>query len=202
MTMDERLFLTVTDLKQYFYCARVVYYTYCLPLIRPVTFKMTRGITAHEQARSKERRRTLSAYGLTRGQRHFDVRLESAALGLRGRVDLAIETDENATGAKELIPVEYKHTRRAAGPHWKRQLAAYALMLQESWETPVGRGFFYYLPSRRAEEVAITPRLRTDVQKALAAMRHMIEREAMPPPPKSRRPCVDCEFRRFCNDVL
>jgi CRISPR-associated exonuclease Cas4 len=202
MTVNESLFLTVTDLKQYFYCPRIVYYTYCLPLIRPTTFKMTHGIAAHEQARAKARRRTLSAYGLKRGQRHFDVPLESATLGLRGRVDLVIETDENATGAKELIPVEYKHTRRAAGSHWKRQLAAYGLMLQESWEMPVQRGFFYYLPSRRAEQVSITPRLREEVQATLATMRRMIEREAMPPPPKSRRPCVNCEFRRFCNDVL
>jgi CRISPR-associated exonuclease Cas4 len=202
MTTSEDLFLTVTDLKQYFYCPRVVYYTFCLPLIRPLTFKMTRGIEAHERARPKERRRTLSAYGLTRGERHFDVQLESVELGLRGRVDMVIETDENPTGAKELIPVEYKDTRRAAGPHWKHQLTAYGLMLQQGWGTPVQRGFFYYLPTRQAEQMAITARLRNDVQKTLAAMRHMIEREAMPPPPKSRRPCVDCEFRRFCNDVL
>lgn len=202
MTTDEPLFLTVTDLKQYAYCARVVYYSYCLPLIRPLTFKMTRGIEAHERARPRERRRTLSAYGLTRGERHFDVLVESASLGLRGRVDMVIETDENATSAKELIPVEYKHTRRAPGPHWKRQLAAYGLLLQEGWGTPVQRGFFYFLPARRAEEVVITTRLRDDAQKTLAVMRHMIEREAMPAPPKSRRPCVDCEFRRFCNDVL
>jgi CRISPR-associated exonuclease Cas4 len=197
----ERLILTVTDLKQYTYCPRIVYYTYCLPLIRPVTFKMTHGIAAHEQAPGKARRRTLKAYGLTRGERHFDVWLASA-LGLRGRIDLIIETDENATCTPELIPVEYKHTRRAAGRHWKRQLAAYGLMLEETWGRPVRRGFFYYLPSRQSEAVALTSRLRADVAATVDAMRHMIEREAMPPPPKRRRPCVDCEFRRFCNDVL
>ena len=202
MTRDERQTLTVTDLKQYSYCPRIVYYTYCLPLIRPTTFKMERGIAAHERARDKERRRTLVAYGLTRGERHFDVRVASAELGLRGRLDLVIETDENATGAKELIPVEYKHTRRAGGSHWQRQLAAYSLMLTECQGLPVRRGFLYYLPSRRTQEIAITPRLQADVRTAVTAMRKMIERETMPPPPKRRRPCVDCEFRRFCNDVL
>ena len=39
---------TVTDLKQYEYCPRIVYYTYCLPLIRPTTFKMEAGVQAHE----------------------------------------------------------------------------------------------------------------------------------------------------------
>jgi CRISPR-associated exonuclease Cas4 len=199
---DERLFFTVTDLKQYVYCPRVVYYTYCLPLVRPLTFKMERGIAAHERAGQKERRRTLAAYGLKRGERHFDVRLESAELGLRGRLDLVIETDENAAGERELIPVEYKHSRRAAGGHWKRQLAAYGLMLEEAWGLPARRGFIYFLPSRRTEQVALTPRLWEDVRATVSALRQAIEREAMPPPPKSRRPCVDCEFRRFCNDVL
>ncbi len=28
---EERLIFTVTDLKQYAYCPRIVFYTYCLP---------------------------------------------------------------------------------------------------------------------------------------------------------------------------
>ena len=199
---DEQLVLTVTDLKQFAYCPRVVFFTYCLPLIRPVTYKMDRGIAAHERARTKEKRRKLVAYGLTQGERYFDVRVESTALGLRGRVDLVIETGEGASGEKELIPVEYKNTRRAAGRHWKRQLAAYGMMLEEGWGLAVRRGFVYYLPSRQAEQVTITPRLRADVREIARAMRQVINREVMPAPPKSRRPCVDCEFRRFCNDVL
>jgi CRISPR-associated exonuclease Cas4 len=202
MRKNETLVFTVTDLKQFAYCPRIPYYSYCLPLIRPTTFKMKRGIAAHEEAQGKARRRTLKAYGLTRGERHFDVHLASEALGLRGRVDLVVETDETPTGAKELIPVEYKNTRRSAGQHWKRQLAAYGLMLEETWELPVRRGFFYYLPSRRAQEVSITAGLRADVQTTLETMRDVIRREAMPGAPRRRRRCVDCEFRRFCNDVL
>ncbi|RLC59491.1 MAG: CRISPR-associated protein Cas4, partial [Chloroflexota bacterium] len=87
-TKSERLIFTVTDLKQYAYCPRVVFYTYCLPLLRPTTFKMEAGIAAHEKAREQERRRTLSAYGLVEGKRHFDIWVESPILGLRGRVDL------------------------------------------------------------------------------------------------------------------
>jgi len=199
---DERRLLTVTDLKQYFYCPRVVYYTYCLPLIRPTTFKMARGTAAHERARGKAQRRTLSAYGLERGQRHFDVSLVSPTLGLSGRVDMVIETEENPTGAKELIPVEYKHSRRQPGANWKRQLAAYGLMLEEAWGAPVRRGFFYSLITRRAEACPLTATLRKDVVALVEQMHTMIAREVMPPPPKRPSRCVDCEFRRFCNDVL
>ena len=45
----------VTDLKQYFYCPRVVYYAYCLPQVRPVTAKMEAGIEAQVEAEERYR---------------------------------------------------------------------------------------------------------------------------------------------------
>lgn len=198
--MSERIIFTVTDLKQYTYCPRIVFYTYCLPLIRPTTFKMESGIAAHDGAAKKARRRTLSAYGLDEGKRHFDVWVSSETLGLRGRVDLVIEVE--AQNGPELIPVEYKQTRRKAGRHICQQLAAYGIMVEESWQGDVRRGFVYSLLTRQAEEIALTKRLRGEVAEAVETMREMVIREMMPEPPRSRRRCVNCEFRRFCNDVL
>jgi CRISPR-associated exonuclease Cas4 len=196
--VQERLVFTVTDLKQYTYCPRVVFYTYCLPLIRPTTYKMESGIAAHDKAAEKARRRTLSAYGLEEGKRHFDVWLTSHILGLRGRVDLVIEVAHG----HELIPVEYKQTRRAVGQHVRLQLAAYGLMLEEMWDGHVERGFVYSLLNRKAEEVRLNQRLRHGAQTTVIEMRQMVAQEAMPDPPRARRQCVNCEFRRFCNDVL
>ncbi len=65
----------------------------------------------------------------------------------------------------------------------------------------VRRGFIYSLLTRRAEEVALTPSLRQQVRETVALMREMVERERMPDPPSSPKPCINCEFRRFCNDV-
>ena len=197
---DERQIFTVTDLKQYGYCPRIIAYTYCLPLVRPTTYKMEAGIAAHERAGRRERRRTLRAYGLTCGERHLDVRLRSDILGLQGRLDMVIELKKD--GGPELIPVEYKQTRRRVGRHVRTQLTAYGMMLEDAWDGTVRRGFVYSLLTRRAEPVVITPRLKQGVREAVAAMRQIVEREAMPDAPRSRRGCVNCEFRRFCNDVL
>jgi CRISPR-associated exonuclease Cas4 len=188
----------VTDLKQYHYCPRVVYFAYCLPQVRPVTAKMEAGLEAQVEAEGRERRRSLRAYGLTRGERHFDVPLESTPLGLRGRLDMAIEVPEPDG---EVIPVEYKNSTRRAGRHWILQLTAYGEMLAQGSNLPVRRGFFYFIPTRQVQEVAFTPARRERLQATVEAMLHMVEGETMPDPPKSRRPCVTCEFRRFCNDV-
>jgi len=188
----------VTDLKQYFYCPRVVYYAYCLPQVRPITLKMEAGIEAHLDVEGREQRRTLRAYGLTRGERRFDVRLESVRLGLRGRLDMLVEVPEPEG---EIVPVEYKNSTRRAGQHWILQLTAYGEMLSDRSDLPVRRGFFYFIPTRQTQEIAFTPKRRAQLQETVAAMLHMVEREVMPDPPRSRRPCVTCEFRRFCNDV-
>lgn len=198
---EERVIFTVTDLKQYAYCPRIVFYTYCLPLVRPVTGKMEEGKIAHEAVREREQRRTLRVYGLEEARRHFDVAVFSWELGLSGRIDLVLEV-EGKGGRREWIPVDYKQTERRAGPHLRRQLTAYGMMLEETWGGEVRRGFLYSLLARRAEEVPLTSALRQAVREIVAVMREMVERERMPEPPPSRRACVNCEFRRFCNDVI
>lgn len=194
--------LEVTDLKQYSYCPRIVYYHYCLPQIRPLTYKMEAGIAAHEDESEREQRRSLRPYGLTTGERFFDVWLRSDDLGVRGRIDMVIAVPECAAPNAEVMPVEYKLSERAPGRHFKVQLAAYALLLESAWQLPVRRGFLYLIPLRKAVAVPITPALRRQAHEQLASIRHMVEHEAMPDPPASRRPCVNCEFRRFCNDVV
>ncbi len=189
----------VTDLKQWVYCPRILFYHHCLPDVRPVTYKMEAGAEAGRAEEGREERRSLRVYGLASGEREFNVSLHSERLGLRGEVDMVI-TAPGAAGS-EVIPVDYKFSR-TAGPHFKLQLAAYALLLEEARGCEVRRGFLYYIPLRRAEAVPIDRRLRRQLTEALAEMRLMLETEKMPAPTPHLRKCVACEFRRFCNDVM
>jgi CRISPR-associated exonuclease Cas4 len=193
--------LRVTDLKQYCYCPRIIYYYYCLPQIRPITYKMEAGLAAQDEEEVREARRSLRVYGLRRGECESNVWLESPGLGLRGQVDLVIQTDDNLRGETELIPVDYKLSSGPLGLHFKLQLLAYGLMLEEMRGIPVRRGFLYAIPRRRATEVAFTAELRRNFNQALAAMTETVMQELMPEPVKQRARCEACEFRRFCNDV-
>lgn len=192
----------VTDLKQWTYCPRVVYYRYCLPDIRPVTDLMRLGITSHRDEVGREERRSLRTYGLTVGERAFDVELRSERLQLRGRLDLAIAVPDSTSPNAEAIVIEYKESERVDATHFKLQLAVYGLLLEEVWGLPVKRGFLYSIPLRQATPVPLTPTLRRKAEDTCGALRAAVVQERMPPPPASRRPCVSCEFRRFCNDVV
>jgi CRISPR-associated exonuclease Cas4 len=192
----------VVDLKQYIYCPRIVYYHHCLPHIRPITYKMEAGLAAQAEEELRAARRSLRIYGLKRGECESNVYLESEGLGLRGQVDLVIKTDDNPLGEVELIPVDYKLSRGQLGIHFKLQLVAYGLLLQEAHGLPVKRGFLYAIPQRRAIEVPFTPGLRTKLSQALVEMQEITSKEFMPAPTKQRAKCEVCEFRRFCNDVV
>jgi CRISPR-associated exonuclease Cas4 len=198
----EAFMLEVTDLKQWSHCPRVVFYRYCLPRIRPVTGKMEEGILRHQEEREKEERRLLRSYGLSEGERYFDVVLRAPVLGLSGRLDLLIVTPGKETSEAEGIVVEYKLSDRKPGPHVKLQLAAYGVLVETLWKIPVHRGFLYQLPLRRAEPVTLTTQLKNRVRKAVSAIQTMIEQERQPTPPDRQVICVSCEFRHFCNDVL
>jgi len=192
----------VVDLKQYIYCPRLIYYLHCLPEVRPITYKMEAGLEAQDDEEVRAARRSLRAYGLSRGDIETNVHLESETLGLRGVVDLVISTDDNPHRQTELIPVDYKLSDREMGLHFKLQLLAYGLLLQENRKLPVQRGFLYAIPRRQATEVLFTAALRNRLTGALAEMQQIVSQEAMPDPPQQRNKCQVCEFRRFCNDVI
>jgi CRISPR-associated exonuclease Cas4 len=204
--------LTVSDVKQYPYCPRIVYYSYLLPLrARPTTYKMREGQRAHERLEELEERRSLRAYGLASGVRHFDVALTSERLGLSGRLDMVIETSPapGQRSSHEVIPVDFKNTegtapgtRSGVGLNHKYQLTAYALLVEEVWKRPVRRGFIYVALEKRAVEVRITANMRGWVRKALREIRAMLATETKPPATRVRARCKDCEFRNYCDDVL
>lgn len=194
--------LEVTDLKQYLYCPRIVYYRYCLPQIRPVTYLMEEGTRHHEEEEKREERRNLHHYSLTEGERITHLALRSSTLCLSGRLDLAIATPSRSDPDAKAIVVEYKYSEHKAGAHWILQLAAYALLLEEAWHIPVIRAYLYALPLKQAEAVAITAHQRKKVLQVVQQIQHMINGESMPAPPHSQARCITCEFRRFCHDVL
>lgn len=198
LSLDPELPFRVTDLKQWFYCRRIVYYAYCVPDVRPITYKMFYGREAGEEEVLREMRRSPHRYGGLDGRREFEVELASPRLGLRGKADLVIWVTEPQP---EVVVVDYKHSVKI-GKQVQIQILAYGMMLEEKSQLPARRGFVYLIPKRRAEEVRFGEALRRELLTTLDEMHAVLLSERMPPPTEDRAKCLACEFRRFCNDVL
>ncbi|MCP4358854.1 MAG: CRISPR-associated protein Cas4 [Chloroflexi bacterium] len=197
MMMEREAFtFRVIDLKQYVYCPRILFFHTVLPQIRPLTYKMEAGIKAHLLEEDREKRRSLKSYGLVNGKRTFNIPLYAAELNLSGELDMLIETES------ELIPVDYKYSKKA-GKHFKLQLMAYGrlLELKHPSKKPVNKGFLYLIPQRSATVVSFTKSLSRQLDQSISALQFITGQQKMPKPTKYKTRCVDCEFRHFCNDV-
>jgi len=195
---DAPVALSVSDLKQYLYCPRIPYYQHVLTLPRPITYKMKHGTLQHLELDRLEKRRGLRSYGLRAGTRLFHHRVQSAALGLHGILDLVIEAE--VQGAKRYLPVEFKYQDGPVRTNVKYQLAAYALLLEEQYNTPVRDGIVYQIPTKTFRHIRLTDEMFDYVRQVLSAIRNMMRSESFPDP-KSRARCQDCEYRRYCNDI-
>jgi len=187
--------LRVSDLRQYHYCPRVVYYQYVMPVDKKTTYKMEKGKAAQEELEELEKRRKLKAYGLENGRRRFNWWLHSQSLGLSGRPDMIIETED------ALYPVDFKYTRGRPQKNHMFQLAGYALILEESEGRPVEKGFIYLIPQKDAVVSEITREKKQECLQILDQIRDMVENEKFPDPPSTRAKCVDCEYQNYCRDV-
>lgn len=190
-----RLELTVSDIKQFLYCARIPFHRYVTRTTAVPTAKVTFGKEAHGRTDRLERRRTLAEFELLEGERTFHVPLRSARLGLTGVLDMLIRAP------RELIPVEYKDSVDPPGLNHKYQLVAYALLVEDQFDRTVRRGFIHLIPAKEVVEYAISPNMRRHVIRTLAAMRVALASDRLPLPPANLGKCVDCEYRRYCNDI-
>lgn len=195
---EYRFNLTVTDIKQYVYCPRIIYYTYVLPVNKKPTFKMEHGKDWHLEIDRLEKRRKLVSYGFEEGERIFHLPVYSERLGLSGLIDMVIEFKKG--NLKEYYPVEFKNTVHQIQQNHKYQLVAYAMLLEEHYNKPVRRGFIYTIPNKDIQVVTITDSMRIYVKKVISAIYNMIKREKFPEARSVRR-CWDCEYKNYCKDM-
>ena len=187
--------IPVTDLKQWAYCERIVYYHRVLPALGKTTFKMREAIAAQDLVEALEMRRNLGAYGLENARRNFNVWLSDGALALSGRVDLLLETPD------QVAVVDFKLTSGEVGDNHRAQLTGYSLLAEAEYGVPARVAFLYRIPDNRIFPVEITAHLRERVRGSVGAIRMLAERQVCPPPTVVRARCVECEFANYCGDV-
>jgi len=196
MRAAELLPLRVNDLKQYEYCPRIVFYNTVMPLDRKVTFKMQRGTEAEFQLDALEKRRSLRRYKLGDGERRFHVWLHSERLGLSGKMDLLIVSSQG------YFPVDFKYTRGRPHRNHISQLAGYAVLAEEQYQTTIETAFIYLVPVGELVAIKITKELKEEVSDRLSRIREMIHDEILPPPTQMRARCAECEFKNYCGDIF
>lgn len=190
--------ITVSDVKQYLYCPRIIYFDHVLHVPKPFDQKLETGKEKHDSITAKEKRRKGALFydpELDQAEKMFRVALESNNLGLRGILDYLVKTKQ------EFIPVDYKFGFSHNGCihlNHKYQLVAYAILVEENFKTIVRRGFIHYSRDRVNAQIDLSDEIRRRTLKMIREIGQIIEEEIEPVSTKNPGRCIDCEYSRYC----
>lgn len=187
--------IPVTELKQWVYCQRIVYYHRVMPGIGQQTFKMKEALAAQDLVESLEMRRGLQAYGFAGARRRFGVWLSDEGLGLSAKTDLILEAEDR------VAVVDFKLTSGEVGENHRMQLAGYSMLAEVAYGVPAAVAFLYRIPDNRIFAIEITAELRSAVSRAVSRIRDIEREQNFPPATAVRQRCVECEYMNYCADV-
>ena len=194
----EPIVFDVWDLTKYIYCPKKFYFYKVMGMQTMEQPKMAAGREEQdaEKKRSAERTTCFGVEPELVSEVKYNFYVEDETLGLKGIVDAIIVLK---TG--EVLPVEIKYSKHSDRVYmdWKKQLTAYALLLESTFgKTTIKEGIIYVM--KTAHRIKIDPLMKTGVKDDLKKMRELFLSEKEP---KTRfgRQCNYCELRKFCLEV-
>lgn len=134
------------------------------------------------------------------GEEWEDLFLESAELGLRGRVD-ALRTRDG-----QIIPYEHKRGRSARDPQnqpvaWESdrlQILAYAYLMETALGIPIPEGRIRYHADNVLVHVPLDDAGRVAVREAIQQARLLRQSPLRPPVTENERLCAGCSLAPVC----
>lgn len=176
-----------SDVKQFFYCKRIVYFTKVLRARFKPTKKMEFGSEG-------ERRAEIPVSDDERVVRGFYIFDDALALG--AVVDALIFGD----GYVKVVEVKSSRFSRRIDEHHKMQLAMQVFLVRRRFPNLRVLSFVYYYDLGVFEEIRLDSRHFNGFLRAVEVIRDIVEHEIVPVGVFDGR-CADCEFKTFCLDM-
>lgn len=198
-SLDAQPIMGVRNLHNFIYCPRLFYYQWVENIFQE-SADTAEGSHIHHNVDEPSRVEDPTQLDLPAGTRLRSVKLESAALGLVGVVDLAENDGEN--GAHVL---DYKKGSARRDEHGDRiakdpdavQVAIHALLLGEHGLT-VSRASIYYAADHRRVEVPLTDELFARCRQAIVEAKALAAGGQCPPPLQHDPRCLYCSAYPIC----
>lgn len=124
-----------------------------------------------------------------------ELRIESEKLGLKGVID-QIEIYREG-----FVPVELKtgkSPKEGIWPGHKIQLIAYALLLEEKFNTEIKEGFVHYLDTKEKKHIALNQFMRIEVKELIQKVNTLLDLDKIPDFEKNQNKCFNCGLKEDC----
>jgi len=196
LELEPEVFITVSDVMEYLFCKRFIYFMYCLgiPQHEEKRYKVLKGRELHE-AREKVNKSYIRKKLLC-VRKDAAVYLVSRKYHVKGKVDEVLFLEDGTAAALDYKFAEFKDT--VFRTH-KYQSALYGLMIADNYGVEVNRGFVCYTRSKHlVKEVKLGNK---DFERAIALVSEVLEiiqKGFYPEATKYKARCVDCTYRNIC----
>lgn len=179
---------------EYLYCPRYTYFEYVLriPQYEEKFYKVTRGREIHNEKLERNKEYLRKKIGVK--NKWIDQYL--GIDGLRGKVDEVLELN-NGTFA----PLDYKFAlwKDKVYDTYKQQLYCYAVLIEETFNVKVEKGFLVYTRSKhKLVEVSIPVEAKEEIKSSMDEMLGIIEGNKFPKATKFKKRCLNCTYRNIC----
>ena len=124
-----------------------------------------------------------------------EIRVESENLQLKGIVD-KVEIYKDG-----YVPIELKTgkmPREGMWPGHRVQIAAYALLLEEKFNTKIKEGFVYYLDAKQSRHIVINPFMKEEIMSLVREIQDLLKNQELPNYCENKNKCVNCGLRQDC----
>jgi CRISPR-associated exonuclease Cas4 len=179
---------------EYLYCPRYTYFEYVLriPQNEEKFYKVMRGREVHDEKLERNKEYLRKKIGVK--EKFTEQYLGTA--GLRGKVDEVL-----LLGDGNYAPLDYKFAvwKDKVYDTYKQQLYCYAVLIEETFNAKVEKGFLVYTRSKhKLVEVRIDDAAKAEIKVSMAKMLEIIEGNIFPKATKFKKRCLNCTYRNIC----
>ncbi len=192
MSMEKK-YLTATDLMNYSYCPRIIYYTQVLKKPQFTTKKEFKG-REKESEFKRNANRTKVVKDYPKLPKVFKVHLVSEKLGLKTILDsIMIDKEKN-----EEYPIQAKYSFKPKKlfKTQRDQLMMEGLLIEECLGYRVPFGFIKFLKS--GDLIKVNLENKSEVINLFNRISEIIRNEKFPKPTPYGKRCVDCCYKKDC----
>ncbi|MBD3197298.1 MAG: CRISPR-associated protein Cas4 [Candidatus Lokiarchaeota archaeon] len=192
----EGIYITPSEVIEYLYCPRFIYYMKCLniPQFEEKRYKVVKGRRLHEWKKKINKNYLRIKMGVV--DKEINIYMSSDKYHIKGIVDEVLFLDDET-----MAPLDYKFAeyKKYLYRTQKIQSVMYALLIMDNYGKTVNRGYICYTRSNNLiKRINFNKAIFLQVDKIIFSILKIIHFGLYPGKTRHRSRCIDCCYRNIC----